>query len=178
MRKRRNRSARDKRASNGLCVDCGTVARVSGSLRCGDCHERARTKAAVARQRYLSGRSCFACGMPRFASRLCESCWYKRQSSNACGTIRNWRALKEKLESQEFECWYTGKSLTPGVNASLDHTIPKAKGGTNDLENLRWVDLRVNSMKCSMLESEFLDVCSAVAKRRDSSCQPGECCPP
>ncbi|MCE9567441.1 MAG: HNH endonuclease [Planctomycetes bacterium] len=38
----------------------------------------------------------------------------------------------------------------------MDHIIPTARGGTDDLSNLRFVHLVVNRMKSSLLDEEFL----------------------
>ena len=65
--------------------------------------------------------------------------------------------LIDKLYSQKFECHYTGKLLIPGVNTSLDHKIPKAKGGLNTLDNLIWVDISVNRLKGKTDYKVFLE---------------------
>lgn len=41
------------------------------------------------------------------------------------------------LERDKFRCQDCGASPTTGATLEVDHTIPVAKGGTNDLSNLR-----------------------------------------
>lgn len=68
---------------------------------------------------------------------------------------------------QGGKCAYTGRELVPGTNASLDHKIPKALGGTNDLENLQWVETNVNRAKNALAEDEFLSMCRAVVQHME-----------
>ena len=42
-----------------------------------------------------------------------------------------------------------------GNMASLDHIVPRSKGGTNDVGNLQWVHWWVNFMKLDMDACEF-----------------------
>jgi 5-methylcytosine-specific restriction endonuclease McrA len=43
-----------------------------------------------------------------------------------------------------------------GINASVDHRTPKSKGGSNELDNLQWVDIRINKMKGDMTHEKFV----------------------
>ncbi|NBP25308.1 MAG: HNH endonuclease, partial [Proteobacteria bacterium] len=45
--------------------------------------------------------------------------------------------------------------------------IPKALGGTNDLENLQWVETNVNRAKNALAEDEFLSMCRAVVQHME-----------
>jgi hypothetical protein len=56
--------------------------------------------------------------------------------------------------------------LVLGLNAELDHRIPKKKGGTDDLANLQWTDATVNHMKSDHLEVDFLDLVRQIANHR------------
>lgn len=56
----------------------------------------------------------------------------------------------------------TGVLLVPGRNASIDHKVPRAKGGSDDIDNLQWVDLKVNLMKRDLDITEFLSACATV----------------
>jgi hypothetical protein len=51
------------------------------------------------------------------------------------------------MVKQDYTCPYTGIRLVLGQNATLDHIIPKSKGGTNTLDNLQWVHEWINWMK-------------------------------
>jgi hypothetical protein len=92
-------------------------------------------------------------------------------SSNVLNTRHDADMLRQKLHEQQFRCWYTGQLLVPGVNASVDHTVPMARGGSHEPHNLRWVHLKVNEMKRELSESEFVAMCAAVvayAKREST----------
>ena len=56
--------------------------------------------------------------------------------------------------------------MTIGINASLDHKIPKAKKGNNDIENLCWVDWKINLMKRDLDMNEFVVLCKKVISHR------------
>lgn len=67
------------------------------------------------------------------------------------------RMLLDKLEAQGYCCAVTGDLLIPARNASIDHIIPKSKGGTlDDPDNLQWVTSSVNFAKRCFLPSEFV----------------------
>ena len=61
------------------------------------------------------------------------------------------------LIGQKFKCAISEIDIRPGVNASLDHVIPKSRGGLSTIDNLRWVDVRVNKAKNNMLDTEFIE---------------------
>ena len=88
-------------------------------------------------------------------SKLCEICSLKRSSYDLFGTEQKWKSLAALLQRQNFTCPYTGIKLFIGVNASIDHKIPKALEGSNDLGNLVWVHIWINKMKYVTLPEEF-----------------------
>jgi 5-methylcytosine-specific restriction endonuclease McrA len=62
--------------------------------------------------------------------------------------------LKRLWEDSGSRCHYCNQQIT-GV-FHFDHAIPVARGGTNDIENLRVACESCNSKKQAMTESEFL----------------------
>lgn len=72
--------------------------------------------------------------------------------------------LLKKLKQQNHQCAYTGKPLTAGVNLSLDHILPKSEFPElrTKLNNLVWVDLRVNQAKNNLMPSNFRQMCEDV----------------
>ena len=55
----------------------------------------------------------------------------------------------------DWKCVYCGASLREG-DATLDHFIPRSKGGTNKSTNLVSSCVRCNSSKSDMAAREFL----------------------
>jgi hypothetical protein len=73
-------------------------------------------------------------------------------------------AFWDKLVAQDFRCYYTGATLAPGINLSLDHRIPRSRGGSpTDIDNCVWCDRLINSFKSDLTEAEFVERCKAVA---------------
>ena len=95
----------------------------------------------------------------------CFSHWLREKSSFYLGTRTRWKELLDMLESQEYKCPFTGVLLVPGDNASIDHIIPKSKGGTNDIINLQWVDFKYNTIKNDMSNDEFMDYIKMLYER-------------
>lgn len=65
------------------------------------------------------------------------------------------------LKKQEFKCALSGRKLKPD-GSQLDHVFPKSKGGSDDVSNLQWVTTKINRMKGSMSNEEFINVCGEV----------------
>lgn len=65
--------------------------------------------------------------------------------------------LEKKLVNQKFKCFYTGLPIDLGKNASLDHIFPVSSNPekVSDIDNLVWVDKRINYLKSSMQPKEF-----------------------
>ena len=77
-----------------------------------------------------------------------------------------WKAFWEKLERQGFQCHYTGVELVPGINLSLDHLVPKSRGGSStDIANCVWCDRNINAFKSNLTETEFVQRCRIVVER-------------
>ncbi len=94
----------------------------------------------------------------RIKTSYCEKCYLKKISYSQFKTISRWKELKI-LFDQHSICPYTGFKLVLGQNTSLDHILPKIKGGTNDICNLQFVysedSFDVNFMKGTMSEDKF-----------------------
>jgi 5-methylcytosine-specific restriction endonuclease McrA len=60
------------------------------------------------------------------------------------------RAIRERDGNR---CQYTGRELRPG-EGSLDHVVPRSRGGKNAWENLVWAGKDVNSRKGNRLPHE------------------------
>ncbi|MGH7990322.1 MAG: HNH endonuclease, partial [Limisphaerales bacterium] len=60
------------------------------------------------------------------------------------------RAIRERDGNR---CQYTGKLLAPD-EGSLDHVLPRSRGGRDEWENLVWSDKAVNTRKGNRLPHE------------------------
>lgn len=96
---------------------------------------------------------------------FCKDCltkWLKERSKGIFKTIRYFTQLKKLAMEQDWKCKYTGQLLIPNFNMSIDHKIPKSRGGKDEIENLQWITTRVNVMKNDLLEQDFIDLCFAI----------------
>lgn len=112
---------------------------------------------------------CVRCSSLRMvtSNNYCEKHYLEDVSHKCLNTRRSWKLLKEKLEQQNFKCYYSGVDLVLGVNASIDHTKPIIKHPElkNDINNLKWVDIRVNRMKRELDEEEFISLCKNIVSK-------------
>ena len=95
----------------------------------------------------------------------CRKCWFKNAAAARCGGRQNVDQVLSLWEEQNGRCYYTGVELVPGDNASLDHQIPRSRGGKDVIDNLKWVSDASNMMKFNMTHEEFIDACRNVADR-------------
>lgn len=72
----------------------------------------------------------------------------------------NYKQLARMWHEQRGLCALTGRKLDR--SAQLDHIVPKAKGGGDDIGNLRWVCEIANICKRHLSDEEFLILCSDV----------------
>ena len=66
-------------------------------------------------------------------------------------------------KKQRGFCALTGRRLNR--TAQLDHIIPKAKGGSDKKENLRWVCMEINLAKRDLLDDELVSLCADVLRK-------------
>lgn len=118
------------------------------------------------RARFREQRSCIKCGKPSIehSTQYCLFHW-ANVIGNTCKRYDKVFAqqLLDKLEAQEYRCAISGVKLIPGYNASIDHIVPRSKGGLlDDLDNLWWVTMDVNFAKRQMLTDEFVEFCKMI----------------
>lgn len=139
------RCGREKTGVRAVCEHCAA-------------HMDNRKKAA-----YETGMCRQGCKSPRLElSQVCRICWFKKAANQYLGDYTRFEELIEVFDSQEGQCAYTKRTLMPGYNASVDHVIPKSRGGTDTLENLHFVELSVNYAKRNLLAGEFKLLCAQV----------------
>ena len=67
-------------------------------------------------------------------------------------------SLREQVKRRDqFLCRYCGE---PGT--TLDHVVPRSRGGKNTLDNLRYCCRRCNTLKGNMSLESFLPLIAAV----------------
>ena len=76
---------------------------------------------------------------------------------------------KEKLVDQNWKCPISGRLLVLGVNASIDHILPKSKypEKAQDIENIQWVDKNVNYAKYDLTQDELVQLCREIVAFAD-----------
>jgi 5-methylcytosine-specific restriction endonuclease McrA len=70
------------------------------------------------------------------------------------------KQLASMWKKQKGLCALTGKKLDR--TAQLDHILPKAKGGTDNIKNLQWLSPEVNLAKRDLTDEQFIDLCASV----------------
>ena len=68
------------------------------------------------------------------------------------------------IKSQGYKCAISGLDISDPSNAQLDHISPVSAGGNHAVSNLQWVHAKLNRMKGTMSQQEFLELCTAVAR--------------
>ncbi len=63
---------------------------------------------------------------------------------------------------QKGKCALSGRKL--GRDSHLDHILPTSKGGTDTIDNLRWLDRRVNIARGAMMDEDFTEMCRDVTE--------------
>lgn len=145
--------------TSGKCTQCRRAHDGLGVC-CSECLEEAKL-------RYVDREPncCVACRKPGLlTSTYCEECWLKALAKRFLGSRHRGLELKEILIRQSYRCALSGVLLRLGLNASLDHILPKALGGTNDVTNYRWVHTRVNQLRGNLSDEELYDLCSRLVE--------------
>lgn len=65
--------------------------------------------------------------------------------------------LASLWKQQRGLCALTGRKL--GRTAQIDHRLPLARGGTDDIENLQWTTAEANRAKRDLTDDEFMALC-------------------
>lgn len=88
----------------------------------------------------------------------------KAQRKESKVNISRWE-LARLFIRQKGLCRLTGEKLTR-ENISLDHIVPKIRGGSVGIENLSFVTKEVNIAKNKLLDNEFVELCKKVISHR------------
>lgn len=155
----------------GLCIECDKKITILNSSRCIECNKKQIERSKRMIQKRKQHNQCIYCGNPNENIRpnepICSDCWFVQIANNATGNGSKTFAkeIKDLFEKQNGLCYYTGKQLIKGKTASLDHIIPKSKGGTHNITNLQWIDRRINRIKNDMPHNEFISFCHNISDK-------------
>jgi 5-methylcytosine-specific restriction endonuclease McrA len=86
----------------------------------------------------------------------------RRHMANRKGSVKM-RDMLEKLRQQGSRCALSGE-LIDHQNCEIDHIVPVSRGGSSDIENLQFVSKRMNRMKGTMTNNEFVEACKLVVQ--------------
>ncbi len=106
--------------------------------------------------------------LPTGAER-CSRCVFRRTAKRHLGCAGRWKELRDLFAAQGGRCAYTGERLRLGIDATIDHREPKARGGSGSVANLQWVLAEINEFKGSLSHARFLDLCRRVARAQDNA---------
>lgn len=180
-RREKSRTYQTRRRSrlieSGLCIECGAATN-GGGPRCDRCRDENATSAQRVRRNKRAAGLCLHCSAPAETGVYCTKHYFARCASDATKRRADGPAIEAIFVAQGGRCAYTGVSLSPGENASLDHKTPKKRGGENTVANLQWVDLRVNVMKNDLTHEEFLAMVHAIARQHPDRGEPVQTPPP
>lgn len=172
-----------ERIAKGICVDCSNPAK-TGCRRCQACLQRSanwskRNKDRVNNypskkawyQKFKDEGKCHRCGSDRTGiSNYCFKCYLKHVALTLIidgkRTNKHWKALLEIFGNQQGKCPYTGRELIIGLNAELDHIVPRCLDGSDAISNLQWVFQGINRMKGAMSEEDFLNLVKETHQHR------------
>lgn len=150
-----------ERKNLGVCITCGKDSQFK--TYCPQCAKIRSNNSSLRKKRKIQEGYCRCCEKNKATIKtLCVNCWYKDKAYDNCNDRTKWKELKYLIEQQNYKCSYTGITLIPGVNASIDHIIPRSLGGSNELSNLQWVDLSINKMKADILPERFLELINLI----------------
>ncbi len=148
-----------KRKDAGLCVWCGKPKDDLGTkVLCSECKTVQIEKNKTRRHKYLKMNKCVQCGRETVPNNnFCTKHYFQNVSWSAFGTTKYWVDIQKKWDQQKGRCAYTDEILILGVNASLDHILPRSKYPEvkDSIDNIQWISTKMNIIKNDMTESEM-----------------------
>lgn len=160
----RQLARRQRIRESGQCLTC-PAPREPNLERCSACTQKHNNKQRDRHKRKQRSKTCLRCQFRAEAGQLCLSHWFRRKAREHGGLVTA-STLNNLWLKQGGRCFYTGRKLVPGVNASLDHKRPQTKGGTSTQRNLCWCLTEINIAKRNLTPTQFVTLCFAVVKHR------------
>ena len=162
---KRDADRRERRLLCNCCGSCGKEKEQKEKRLCNYCLNRQNIAKATRVQNRLETGLCQDCGKTSDRSR-CVICLLKMLSTNIFGNTSKHNDLLNIFNLQSGLCPYTNRKLIIGENCELDHKVPRAKGGPDELDNLQWIYFSVNRMKHDLTESEFMELIDEIYSQR------------
>jgi len=151
-----------EKKQRGECITCTNLS-IEGKCHCDICLLKIRSRRKNREDKRRQDGVCVRCGKEKGGanSGMCPLCYAKETSVFHFGSVNRASELVALLKSQGSRCPYSGEELILGDNTSLDHVVPRSRGGSDEIENLQWLYSRnvfdVNRMKWDMTDKEFRD---------------------
>jgi ribosomal protein L40E len=153
----------------GKCFKCSAKTE-PGNKTCRRCLDMQNGWRKKQNLKHAAEGKCYCCNEPHLPGLVrCLRHWF---GSVAIGRTKNRKteeSLRQLWERQGGRCAVTGVKLTPGVNASLDHVTPTARGGSNEESNLAWASWTINRIKSDFTLDEFVNLCRWIAAKADGA---------
>jgi len=67
------------------------------------------------------------------------------------------------FQEQQCQCALSGISLQQPGDCAVDHIVPVSDGGANDMSNIQILHKKINTMKGTLSQDEFIKLCCMVA---------------
>ena len=156
-----------ERINNHKCTCCGNPNdNIDDKTKCKNCTIKESAAYRKRREVFKLSNMCYKCHknspMNDYIS-MCKQCWFKQMSYASTKSREHSIDIENLFIRQNYKCIYTGEELIPGKNASIDHIIPKSKGGNNDISNLQWVSKKINNAKRDMTHEEFVNFLNLIS---------------
>lgn len=160
--KEKQQSKYKKRRASGKCFICDQTPLEEGASYCKYHYDLRMDR----RQKRREAGECYQCGGEAIAlGKRCRSCWFKNIARMLDGPTAD--ELEAKFDRQKQTCPLSGRKLVLGENTHLDHIVARARGGTDEMNNLRWVDQQVNQAKGAMSDKEFLSLVKEICQKKN-----------
>lgn len=82
------------------------------------------------------------------------------------------RQLLKLIRRQGKQCALSGRRITKRT-AELDHKTPWSLTKDDSIENLQWIDAKINAAKGAMSSEEFIAMCRDVVQYQDKQASMG-----
>lgn len=104
---------------------------------------------------------------------LCEKCLISNTALRYLGSRRYAGILYDKLQAQDHKCYLTGRTITIGIDATIDHFIPRSKvrKRQDTIHNLFWCHKDANRIKSDLSIPEFITIAREIIKKWKSQQQ-------